>query len=210
MTLVAYVFWTLQTVKCMVRQIFKQSCFIAPFYGQHVNGSQTFVKSPPECFYIIILSLRGKLTSKNSLFLIFELLRLFVKILTPDDKYSVCNIWNLQELYQMHLSNKLRTLCKFFSPFFKSASNFQHFEKKDDSHSLCISGITDCERHGSTNVQIAPFKSTLPQSTCQSVPKSYEICMTALLSFFFFLIPRSREDLENISVSDMLTLRALF
>ena len=48
----------------------------------------------------------------------------------------------------MQLSKKLKTFCLFFCPFFKSASNFEDFESKDDFHSLCISEITDCERHG--------------------------------------------------------------
>ena len=46
MALVAYVVSKLQTVKVMVRQISEWPRFIAPFYGQHVKGSQTLVKSP--------------------------------------------------------------------------------------------------------------------------------------------------------------------
>ena len=34
----------------------------------------------------------------------------------------------------------------FFFPFFESALNFEHFQKKDDPHRLCISEITDHER----------------------------------------------------------------
>ena len=34
---------------------------------------------------------------------------------------------------------------KLFAPFVKSKSNFEHFEKKDDPHTLCISDIRDCE-----------------------------------------------------------------
>ena len=48
MTLVAYAFSKLRTVKCMVRQMFKEPRFIAPSYCQHVEGSQTLVKSPWE------------------------------------------------------------------------------------------------------------------------------------------------------------------
>ena len=51
---------------------------------------------------------------------IFEPLRLFVKTLTADDKYSVCNIWNLS----------------------------QDFVKEDDSHSLCNFQVVDCESYG--------------------------------------------------------------
>ena len=31
---------------------------------------------------------------------------------------------------QMHLSQKQKTFSEFFSPFFKSALNFEHFQKK--------------------------------------------------------------------------------
>ena len=34
----------------------------------------------------------------------------------------------------------------FYSPFFESALNFEHFQKKDDPHSLCISEFTDQKR----------------------------------------------------------------
>ena len=85
------------------------------------------MKYPWEYFYQIILR---ETDLKNSLLLIFELLRLFAKTLTADGTYSLCNIWNLQELYQMQLSKKLRTFCLFFRSSLKSASNFQDFEKK--------------------------------------------------------------------------------
>ena len=47
---------------------------------------------------------------------------------------------------QMQLSEKEKYFSKFSSPFFESALNFEHFLKKDDPHSLCISKITDHER----------------------------------------------------------------
>ena len=46
MTLVAYVFSKLQTVKYIVREIVKEPCFIAPSYCQHVGGSQALVELP--------------------------------------------------------------------------------------------------------------------------------------------------------------------
>ena len=47
---------------------------------------------------------------------------------------------------QMHLCQKENYFSEFFSLFFQSALNFEHFQKKDDPHSLCISEITDHER----------------------------------------------------------------
>ena len=46
----------------------------------------------------------------------------------------------------MLLSQKQNIFSEFFSPFFQSALNLEHFQKKDDPHSLCISEITDHER----------------------------------------------------------------
>ena len=47
---------------------------------------------------------------------------------------------------QMHLSRKQKFFSQRFSALFESALNFEHFQKKDDPHSLCISEITDHER----------------------------------------------------------------
>ena len=53
---------------------------------------------------------------------------------------------------QMHLSKTQNIFSEYFSAFFESALNFEHFQKKDDPHSLCISEITDHERRASINV----------------------------------------------------------
>ena len=47
---------------------------------------------------------------------------------------------------QMHLSQKQKIFSRSFSAFFESALNLEHFKKKDDVHSLCISEITDHEK----------------------------------------------------------------
>ena len=47
---------------------------------------------------------------------------------------------------QMCLFQKQKIFSQFFSAFFESALNFEHFQKRDDPHSLCISEITDHER----------------------------------------------------------------
>ena len=50
------------------------------------------------------------------------------------------------ETIQMHLSQKPKILSELFGAFFEFVLNFEHFQKKDDPHSLCISEITDHER----------------------------------------------------------------
>ena len=48
----------------------------------------------------------------------------------------------------MQLSQKQKTFSEFFFAFLKSSLNFEHFQKKDDSHSSDVSEITDSEKHG--------------------------------------------------------------
>ena len=50
------------------------------------------------------------------------------------------------ETIQMHLSQKQRIFSQFFSAFFETALNFEHFQRKDDPHSLYISEFTDQQR----------------------------------------------------------------
>ena len=73
------------------------------------------------------------------------ILKLFVNTLTADDKYSLLNRDNLTQLIQILLSRKQKTFSEFPSSFLKSTLNFEHFQKKDDPHSRCISEITVSE-----------------------------------------------------------------
>ena len=80
--------------------------------------------------------------------MISEILGLFVNTLTADDKYSIHNSETLWQPIQIRLSKKQQTCAQFLSFFLKSTLIFQHFETKDDPHSLCIFQITTCERRG--------------------------------------------------------------
>ena len=64
------------------------------------------------------------------------------------DKFSLPNRNNLMTPIHMQLSKKLKTFSQFFLAFSKSRLNFEHFQKKDDAHSLFISEATACEKHG--------------------------------------------------------------
>ena len=72
-----------------------------------------------------------------------KIFRLFVKKLTPDEKYSLVNRDKVKQPIQILLSEKQKSFSEFFSSFLKSTLNFQHFRKKDHTHSRCISEITD-------------------------------------------------------------------
>ena len=58
-------------------------------HSQHVKGSETLLKTLRQNFFHIFWSRWKKINSKNSILVVFEILRLFVNILTPDDKYSL-------------------------------------------------------------------------------------------------------------------------
>ena len=76
------------------------------------------------------------------------MLRLFVNTLTADDKYSPLNTDNLMQPIQILLSQKQETFSQFFSAVLTSTLNFEHFQKKVDPRSQCISEITNSQRRG--------------------------------------------------------------
>ena len=45
----------------------------------------------------------------------------------------------------MQISTKSKTFSRFFIASMKSTLNFEYFEKKDQSHSVSITEIIDCE-----------------------------------------------------------------
>ena len=48
----------------------------------------------------------------------------------------------------MQLSQNQENSSQFFCTFLKCSSNFENFQKKDESHSSDISEIMDSEKHG--------------------------------------------------------------
>ena len=71
-----------------------------------------------------------------------KFLRLLVKTLTDDEKYSLLYRENLTQPIQILLSQKRKFFSGFFSAFLKSTLNFAYFQTKDDPYSRCISQIT--------------------------------------------------------------------
>ena len=66
----------------------------------------------------------------------------------------------------MEISQKLKTFSGFFIAFLKSTLNLEYFERKDQSRSLCITEISNCETGSYLNMQKAIFHKTLGQTTC--------------------------------------------
>ena len=72
---------------------------------------------------------------KKSFSVISEILRPFVKTLTPDQMHFLCNTDNVRQPFQMQLSGKLKIFSELFTAFLKSTFNFKPVERKDESRS---------------------------------------------------------------------------
>ena len=67
--------------------------------------------------------------------MIYKVSRIFVNILTANDKYSLLNRYNFRQPIQMQISQKQKPFSELVSAFLKSILNFESFQKKDDPHS---------------------------------------------------------------------------
>ena len=136
-----------------------------------------------------------------------KFLRLFVQILTDDEKYFLLYRGNLTQPIQILLSHKQKTFAEFFSAFLKSTLNFEHFEEKQDPHSRCISQIIVSEKGDSINVRKISFRRSLPVKTWQKGRKTVEIWITLPLPYLF--IPVNKIQLEKVYVSAMQNLKTV-
>ena len=75
-----------------------------------------------------------------------KIFRLFVKTLTPDEKYSRRNMQVFWQQLEMPLSRKGKTIFLFFLVFLKCAWNLQRSEKQEEDPSLIIAEIIASER----------------------------------------------------------------
>ena len=66
----------------------------------------------------------------------------------------------------MQTSLKLKTFSRFFVAFLKCMLNLKYFQEKDQSHSLTIPEIINCEPGSYLNIQKPIFHETLRQKTC--------------------------------------------
>ena len=75
-----------------------------------------------------------------------EIFRLFVKTLTPDDKYSHRNMQVFLQQLQTPLSRKGKTIFLFFTGYLKCAWNWEHSQKKEEYRSLIVNYIIESEK----------------------------------------------------------------
>ena len=129
----------------------KRSCFRTTFSKQRFNGFQTLLKSARHYYYLIFPWIWDILNWKKSLLVLFVILRLLVKSLSADNKYSRCNLHTLK-IIQTPLSLKQKTFSRFFIADVKCALNLEKFEYKVEYLSLIISEIIYSETAGWLNV----------------------------------------------------------
>ena len=75
-----------------------------------------------------------------------EIFRLFIDTMNPDVKYFRRNMQIFWQQIQTPLSQRGKTLCRFFIAFLKCAWNLEHSEKKEKYPSLIITEIIASER----------------------------------------------------------------
>ena len=67
---------------------------------------------------------------KKSLLDTWKFFTPFLNTFTANDKYSFISKDKWMQTIKMHLSEKQKIFSQFFSVFFESALNFEHFQKK--------------------------------------------------------------------------------
>ena len=67
----------------------KKSCVRTLMDSQHVKGSEILLQSSRQYFGQSFLLLWREISYKNPFLVVSEILRLFVNILAPDEKYSL-------------------------------------------------------------------------------------------------------------------------
>ena len=148
MTLMAYLFLRLRPAKNVVRYMSKKSRFRLPFQKEHGKRVSTLSKFERQNLYHIYWSTRREFSCKKSLLVICKSLRQFVNTMSAVDKCSLRHTDNLMQPIHIQLSEKLKTFSEFFPWFSKFRLNFEHFQKKDEAHSLFICVATACEKRG--------------------------------------------------------------
>ena len=115
------------------------------FGSQHVNGSQTLLRSAGNHFHIAIPLICGRKSRKRLVLVRSVVLGQFVNTMTAVYYYFRYNLENIPQQVQTQISLKPKTFSRFFIALMKSTLHLEYFEKKDQSHSLSITEINNCK-----------------------------------------------------------------
>ena len=148
MTLIAHLFLRTRPAKNVLRYMSKKPCFRFTFQKKDGRQVSALLRSERQHLYHIYWSMGRQFNCKKYLLVICKILRLFINTFSAVDKYSLSNREYLMQPIQIKLCQKQKTFPWFFSAFSKSKLKFEHFQKKDDPHSLFISEATVCEKRG--------------------------------------------------------------
>ena len=111
----------------------KKPCVRILVDSQHVQGWKTLLKSGGQYFGHIFWSVRNKISSKYSVLVLSGILRLFVNILKPDEKYALsvkasvqrnqfkCNYLEIEK-FSLNFFPHLRNLHEILKTFEKKMS----------------------------------------------------------------------------------------
>ena len=108
----------------------KVPSFMQRFGRQHVNESQTLLRSARNQFHTTLQSICDRGIRKRLVLVRSEPLGQFVNTSNADCKYSRQNRENLWQQVPRQKSRKLKFFSGFFIAFLKSTLNFGCFEKR--------------------------------------------------------------------------------
>ena len=115
---------------CMKFRIFWRKKEYFSLIITEINEFETLLKSARHHYFLIFPWIRDKLSWKKSALVTFEILRLFVNTLTPDDKYSRRNIQIFWQQLQTPLSQEGKPFCGFFYSISEMYMKIRTFWKK--------------------------------------------------------------------------------
>ena len=126
--------------------------------SEHVRGSETLHKSARQYFCHIFWSLWNKMSLKKSFLVVSEILRLFVKILAPNDNHSLSVKASVK--HSQFKCNDLKIKKSFLNFFFicKIYIKLAILWKKKKSWTLFLFEIIDCQKRGYLNAKKPRFR----------------------------------------------------
>ena len=130
MTLIAYFFLSLRRANIMGRYMCKKSRFRLRFQKEHGKLVSTLFKLEQQYLHHIYWSMGRQLSSRKSLLVIWQSLRLFVNTMSAVGKCFLPHTDNLMQLIHMQLPQKLKTFCSFILHFRNSGKILDIFRKK--------------------------------------------------------------------------------
>ena len=141
--------------------------------SEHVKRSEKLFKSPRQFFCHISWSLWKEISSKNSFLVVSEILRLFVHILTLDEKCSLSVKASVsRKIFKCNYLKTKNLFLDFFLQFRNLRKILNPWKKKMSFESYLFLKNIDCKMRGYLNGRKTAYENTYEQSTSSSVRKA--------------------------------------